>query len=155
MGSNLNFLFALLVVILISTIALASRGCGGPRIPAFIDPLVTLDEALVRSGQSGKPVFALVGADWCEPCVSFKHGTLRSSKVVDFIKANTEPVYVDVTRSANHDSETLAVMSRLGVNEIPTVILIRRGQQLGSVSGDVPATDFLKWLEETLKPAPQ
>ena len=155
MRSNLNFVLALLVVILIVTVALASRGCGGPRIPAFIDPLLTLDEALAQSSQSGKPVFALVGADWCDPCTSFKHGTLTNSKVVAFIKANTEPVYVDATRSARHDSETLAVMSRLGVSEIPTVVLLRKGQNIGSVIGDVPATEFLPWLEEMLKPPPR
>lgn len=155
MGSNLNFLFALLVVILISTVALASRGCGGPRIPGFIEPMVTLDEALTRSSQSGKPVFALVGADWCAPCTSFKRGTLSNSKVVAFLTANTEPVYIDATRSDRNDADTLAMMSRLGVKEIPTVVLIRRGQQIGSVVGDVPAKDLLTWLEATIKPAPQ
>ncbi len=155
MRSNMNFLFALLVVILIVTIALASRGCGGPRVPSFIDPLVTLDEAQSRSAQSGKPVFALVGADWCEPCTSFKHGTLRNSKVVEFLKANTEPVYIDATRSASNDADTLAMMSRLGVNEIPTIVLLRRGQSIGNVGGDIPAKDLLKWLEETIKPAPK
>jgi thioredoxin 2 len=155
MRSNLNFMFALLVVILIVTVALASRGCGGKRVPAFIDPLVTLDEAITRSGQSGRPVFALVGADWCEPCTSFKHGTLTSSRVVAFLKENTEPVYIDVTRSDRNDADALAMMSRLGVREIPTVILMRRGQIIGSVIGDVPAGDFLKWLQETVKPAPK
>src|SRR5262245_4226282 len=139
MGSNLNFMFALLVVVLIATVALASRGCGGPRIPAFIDPMVTLEEAQTRSGQSGKPVFALVGADWCDYCRSLKRGALTNSKVVAFLKERTEPVYLDATRSDRHDSETLAMMSRLSVRGLPAMILIRKGVQIGHVEGDMSA----------------
>src|ERR1051326_7355972 len=127
MRSNLNFLFALLVVILIVTIALASRGCGGPRVPKFIDPMLTVEEAEGRSSQSGKPVFVVVGADWSGDSDSFKRRTLSDSKLVAFLRANTEPVYFDATRSDKQDAETLAVMSRLGVSRRPSAVLIRRG----------------------------
>ena len=65
MKSNLNFLFAVLVVVGIVSLALVSRGCSTPRVPEFIDPLLTFDEAMVRSVESGKPAFVLVSADWC------------------------------------------------------------------------------------------
>jgi thiol:disulfide interchange protein len=153
MRSNLNFLFALLVVILIVTVALASRGCGGGRVPAFIDPMLSVDEADARSRDSGKPVFVLVGADWCEPCHSFKAGAMRNSKVVQFLKDNTEPVYMDGTRS--NDTEVQGTLTRLGVQNFPACVIRVRGQNMDRMEGDVPASEVLKWLQATVKPAPK
>ena len=151
MRSNMNFLFALLVVVLISTLALASRSCGPARIPGFIEPMVTLEEAEARSGQSGKPVFALVGADWCEHCTALKRGALSNSKVVTMLKEQTEPVYIDVSRWDKQDADAIAMMTRLGVKGLPAMILIKRGQQIGHVEGEIAAKDLLPWLEETVK----
>jgi hypothetical protein len=103
MKSNLNFLFAVLVVVSIVSLALFSRGCSTPRVPEFIDPLLTFDEAMARSAESGKPVFALVSADWCTYCKSLKRNALTNSRVVSWLTANTIPVYVDATR--NNDTE--------------------------------------------------
>jgi thiol:disulfide interchange protein len=151
-SSNLNFLFALLVVILIVTFALASRSCGTPRIPGFIDPLVKLEEAEARSSQSGKPVFALVAADWCAACTSLKAGALADSDVAEYIKANFEPVYVDVSASNRQDADALAMMSRLGVRALPAMVVLRRGVRMGAVEGAVPAKETLDWLKKAAAP---
>ena len=147
MKSNLNFLFAVLVVVSIVSLALFSRGCSTPRVPAFIDPLLTFDEAMARSAESGKPVFALVSADWCTYCKSLKRNALANSRVVSWLTANTIPVYVDATR--NNDTEVAVMTSRLRVQGFPAMILMTRGQELGHLEGDVPAKDLLKWLEES------
>lgn len=154
MSSNLNFLFALLVVVLIATFALASRSCGTPRIPEFMDPLVKLEEAESRSSQSGKPVFALVAADWCAACTSLKAGALSDSDVAEFIKANFEPVYVDVSASNRQDADALAMMSRLGVRALPAMVVLRRGGRVGAIEGAVPADAALEWLKKVAAPPP-
>ena len=149
MNRNLNFLFALLIVMALVTLALVSRSCSTPRVPAFMDPLLTLEEAQARSSESGKPVFALVSADWCTYCDSLKRGALADSRVVAWLRANTEPVYVDATKSNRRDAETLALMSRLQVQGLPAMVLVKRGVQYGHLEGDVPAKDLLKWLEDS------
>ncbi len=147
MKSNLNFLFAVLAAMAIVSLALFSRGCSTPRVPEFIDPLLTFDEAMARSGESGKPAFVLVSADWCGYCRSLKRNALSNSRVVAWLRDNTIPVYVDATR--NHDTEVAAMTSRLRVQGFPAMILMKRGQELGHLEGDVPAKDLLKWLEES------
>src|SRR5262245_20036626 len=113
MKSNLNFLFAVLVVVAIVSLRLVSRGCSTLRVPEFIDPLLTFDEAMARSAESGKPAFVLVSADWCTYCKSLKRNALESSRVVTWLKENTIPVYVDATR--RQDTEVAAMTSRLRV----------------------------------------
>ena len=39
--------------------------------------------------------------------------------------------------------------SRLRVQGFPAMILMKRGQELGHIEGDVPAKELLKWLEES------
>src|SRR5262249_10283236 len=148
-------LFSLLIVIAIASIALGVRSCSAPKYPAFIDPKISLDEAQARSKESGKPVFALVAADWCTHCAALKSGALADRRVAAWIKENTEPVYVDATRLSpdtgiqqnRQDPELMALMSRLRVNSLPAMILLSKGAEIGHVEGEMPTGDVLKWLE--------
>src|SRR5690606_16878133 len=99
MARNINFLFAILAVVLIASMALAARGCFSRRVPEFVDPKVTLDEAVERSMESGRPVLAIVGADWCPHCAAFADGTLSDPAVVAWAKEKSEAVYVDASRN--------------------------------------------------------
>jgi thiol:disulfide interchange protein len=153
MAKNTNFLFALLAVVAIAWIALAARSCSAPRVPGFIDARLTLDEAQLRSRESGKPVFVLVAADWCPFCSSLKAGALADGRVASWLKENTEPVYVDVTRYKPQDPQAVEIFNRLNVDSIPAMILLRSGKQVGHIEGDIPADDVLRWLEKSRGPA--
>lgn len=151
MARNTNFLFALLIVVALAWMALAARGCSGPRVPAFIDAKLTLDEARERAKESGKPVFALVAADWCDHCAALKAGALRDSRVTSWISEHSVPVYVDVTRLQQHDPKTMEVLDQLKVDTIPAMILLDGNRQIGHVEGEMPADDALHFLESAGK----
>jgi thiol:disulfide interchange protein len=152
-AKNINFMFALLLVVAFAWIALAARGCAEPRIPVFMDPKLTLDEAQTRGADSGKPVFALVGADWCEYCGSLKRHAMRNSTLVAWLKDNTVPVYVDVSRYSRRDPDTLELMGRLQIQSLPAMILLDKGAQTAHLEGDWPASDVLAWLKDGKVPA--
>jgi thioredoxin-like negative regulator of GroEL len=43
---------------------------------------------------------------------------------------------------------------RFGIRSIPTLLLMRRGRELGRMSGAVPAARLLAWVDATLQRAP-
>jgi len=51
-------------------------------VPEIFDKTVSLQTALDESAKSGKPVFALLTADWCAPCQSYKRGALANKEIV-------------------------------------------------------------------------
>jgi len=113
-------------------------------VPAYFDTSRTLHDALAASEASGKPVLALVSADWCGPCQGFKRGALSDQDVSRWIAANTEPVYIDVTSPNNPDA------AELGVRSIPAVVLIDERGELSRVEGAMSASSFLGWADGAL-----
>lgn len=148
MARALYFLLALLVFTLIVTFALLTRSCSAPVIPVCFDRRVTMDEAATRSGDSGKPVLVFVTADWCDDCRELRTGAFNKSRVTDWVRANTEPVYLDVSKAATGDTEAQALMARLGVEEPPAIILLRKGHEIGRVTGVPKASELLEKLEK-------
>lgn len=146
MTSNLNFMVALLVVVAIVSLAFLTRGCGHAKVPAYFDTKVTLEEAVARSAASGKPVLALVSADWCAPCSEFKKGALRDSRVAAWITENTEPVYIDMSRPPGRDPGAQEVRDRLHVQAFPSIVILSRGNYAGKLEGAAPAKELLGWL---------
>jgi len=146
MKANLNFLFAVLVVIAIVSVALMTRGCGGPSIPACFEKSVTLEAAVAKSSASGKPVLALVSEDGSEACRDLKRGAMANPKVVEWIKANTEPVYIDLTRATGRSAESQRVRDLLHVNVLPSIVILERGLYAGHLEGDVGTKALLDWL---------
>ncbi len=131
-----------LIVLVIVAVILVPRLAGGGGVaptPAVFDTGVTLDQALERSQTSGRPVFALVTADWCPPCQSLKRGALTDERVTKAIESSTEPVYV--TDKSGHD------VGRLGVRAFPTSVIIRDGEVVASLEGAASAGRYLEWLE--------
>jgi thiol:disulfide interchange protein len=146
MKSNLNFLFAILVVIGIVSLAMVTRSCGHPPMPPFFDKAVTLEEATSRSATSGRPVLALVTADWCPPCASLKRGALTNRKVVAWITEHTEPVYLDMTRTTGTDARSQMILDLLHVEAYPSIVIMQRGRYFSHIEGDVSGRALLKWL---------
>lgn len=148
MRANLNFLFAVLIVIAISSLALLTRSCGHPPVPPFFDRSVTLEEAGARSMRSGRPVLALVSADWCAPCAELKRGALADPRIAAWITQNTEPVYIDMTRVNGRDAAGQAIIEQLRVNAYPSIVITSQGKYIAGVEGAIPADDLLKWFQK-------
>jgi thiol:disulfide interchange protein len=119
---------------------------GGPSTgmpPAFAEGL-TLDTASVRAAESGRPVLVFATADWCGPCQQLKRGPLSDERVTRAIKRIAEPVYLDLTNPAGDAS---ARAHELGVPSIPTLIILRGGQEVSRLSGYHSAIALTNWLE--------
>lgn len=111
--------------------------------PGMFASNVTFEQAIAQSGQSGKPVFAFVTADWCGPCQHFKREALSDSRVTERVTSATIPVYID--SDAHPD-----IAERLGVQGIPMVAILRDGEIIGKQTGAVSAENLLAWLDTTL-----
>ncbi|MFI4897344.1 MAG: thioredoxin fold domain-containing protein [Phycisphaerales bacterium JB059] len=135
----------LVIAALLVVAALAPRFFGGGKVaptPTVFDTSVSLDDALRRSDETGRPVFALVTADWCPPCQGLKRHALTDARVQRLLERSTEPVYI--TDQNGHDVE------RLGVTAFPTSFILRDGEVLASLRGSAPPDAYLEWLESNL-----
>ncbi len=102
----------------------------------------TLATAIDRAAAEGKPVLALVTADWCPPCQQLKRETLTDPAVAAWIEANTVPVYIDSDKNPD-DARSLLVTS------LPTTLLLRDGEIIGTRVGYAGAEDYLRFLKDT------
>jgi thioredoxin:protein disulfide reductase len=151
MARAIYFLLALLVFVLIAVAALLSQKCAAPVTPEGFSRRRTLDEARARAEDSGRPVLVFVTAEWCEECRALKAGALNSSRVTTWIVENTEPVYLDVTRSASGDTDAQAMLMKLNVETPPAILLLRKGAELGRVEGAPSSKELLKQLQAMVK----
>jgi len=109
--------------------------------PGVFGQGTTLTSAIERSSAEGKPVFAVATADWCGYCQSYKRGALADERVAAIIEARTIPVYINV-------DDDPADAEKLGVSGIPATFLIRDGEIVDRLSGDIKTDDLIEWLEE-------
>jgi thiol:disulfide interchange protein len=116
--------------------------------PTFFGQSFSLDDAMARAEKDDKVVFAYATADWCAPCQTFKRGALSNERVIDWMKQNAIPVYIDID-----DNPEDAV--RLGVNPIPASFVIADGRIVDSVDGPLSTERFLAWLERARQRAQQ
>ncbi|MBX3315470.1 MAG: thioredoxin family protein [Phycisphaeraceae bacterium] len=148
MPSRAGFTVLLVAVVALSMLAWLMRSGGGPAPkPAAFSSAVTLDVALQRSEQEGRPVLVFATADWCGPCQALKRNALASSKIEQLIKGGTIPVYADVT---GPDQVSIDAARRLRVGPIPALIVVWKGEELARHEGNTSASNLEKWLETAL-----
>ena len=135
-----NFIFGLVLIVAFGAMMWYRGRDVGSHAPlaAFAEGL-TLQQATDRAGESGRPVLVFATASWCGPCQSFKANTLSRDDVAEAILANFEPVYLDTDRNGPEAQS-------LRISGIPTVIVMRDGEQVDRVSGALPTRDFLDFL---------
>jgi thiol:disulfide interchange protein len=157
MESKINFLFAILAVVLIASVALLTYSCSSPATPKYFPKKASLEDAIAAADQADRPVFAVFIADWSEPCQKFKRGALSRERISEWVTANTQPVLLDMTNADAGDAEAAALMNRYAIAEFPTVMLLRKGHEAARLEGVVSTSELLKWLKEksaTPQPAP-
>ncbi|WP_416310789.1 thioredoxin TrxC [Pseudomonas sp. W03] len=111
--------------------------CGRCQSPVIVDRPFELNEAGFAAQAKGDlPLLVDVWADWCGPCKSFapvfEQAAARLSGKVRLAKLDSD---------ANPNLST-----RLGIRSIPSLILLRNGQEVARQSGAIPLPQLLDWL---------
>lgn len=111
--------------------------CGRCQSPVLIDRPFELTESSFASQAKGDlPLLVDVWADWCGPCKSFapifEQAAARLSGRVRLGKLDSD---------ANPNLST-----QLGIRSIPSLILLRNGQEVARQSGAIPLPQLLDWL---------
>lgn len=95
------------------------------------------------AAKKGKPVLVFATADWCPPCQAMKRETLVDPRVVDLIRAESTPVYINV----DFDPEA----GKLGIFGIPATLVIAEGTTVARREGFMNAEAYVSFLKEAFE----
>ena len=140
----LGYAFPIAIVV-VAVVMMMKLGGGTAATPQAFADAMTLDQAAARAEESGKPVLVFATADWCAPCQRFKRTALADEQVNAAILEHTEPVYLDLT-DARTDPEAAAAAQRMGVQAIPSLVLLRDNQVVAK-RGAMGAEELISWLK--------
>ncbi len=135
-----QLLFGLVLVAVFTAIVMVrSRPAPTPEI--FLEG-VTLLEALDRANEQDKAVFAVVTADWCGPCQSYKRSALADERVQAWLTENAVAVMLDAD-TLQHSDEMLLNFG----GSIPATTLLIDERAVGTLEGSIGAGALMDWLE--------
>ena len=92
------------------------------------------------AGASTLPVLVDLWAPWCGPCRVVEPGVERAARS---LAGRLKVVKVNV-------DEAPRTAERLGVQGIPTLVLLRDGREVARQVGAVPPPALLRWAEEAI-----
>lgn len=139
-------LLVVIVLILGAAIVMPMLRGVAPK-PALFGEGLRLNAALERSAETGKPVLAVVTADWCGACQALKRGALRDARVERIVNESFVPVYIDSDLSPGE-------MAQIGnIEYLPTVVVIVGGREAARAVGNQSAGQLRVMLEQALRPA--
>lgn len=129
----------LLIALFSAFVFMRSRPAPTPQV--FPEGLTLLD-AIDRASDEGKPVFAVVTADWCGPCQSYKRGALADARVQAWLSENAVPVMLDADTLQRSDEMLL----NFG-GSIPATTLLIDERAVGTLEGSIGAGALMDWLK--------
>ncbi|HED53976.1 MAG TPA: thioredoxin [Phycisphaerales bacterium] len=144
--SKADLIFGLIILASFAAIVVFKMNGRPAQTPQAFANHTTMSAASQRSDKSGKPLLILATASWCGPCQSFKRGALSDESVGQLITETTEPVYLDIDE---HPDEARS----LGINSIPTLILVRDGQVVSRTTGVMNVRQTKSWIQDALAKA--
>lgn len=140
----------ILVVALVAFFGFRLAAGRTAAVPEIFDKTVSLQAALDESAQTGKPVFALLTADWCPACQTYKRGALSNNKVAQKLRDQTVTVYIDVDAQEDDIRRLVALgmpVNRGGGISLPTTLILQDGKVVAPLVGAHSASALLAWLE--------
>lgn len=107
---------------------------------------ISLSDAIERSSQSGTPLVAVVGAEWCGACDRLKARTLADDRVASLLSDRAIAVNLEEESAAGE-------IAGLGVRYYPTTIVMRADEEVGRIEGFRDPNEFIGEIEPLLDAA--
>ena len=103
------------------------------------------EDGMAEARKSGKSIVFYFHADWCTYCVRMQKETFSHASVIEFMNSKVIPVKVDADRERQ-------VARSFRVRGLPaTVLLTRKGEQIGPMPGFIPPKSYLAMLNKILE----
>jgi thiol:disulfide interchange protein len=122
-------------------------GGGVAAMPAAFDASRTSETALAESAETGRPVVFVATADWCGPCQTLKKNALSDPAIV---RTLTE----DAIAVSLNDATDREAIASLGVRAYPTTLVVRNGEVVDRLEGNVSVTRYAAFLESAFQKSP-
>lgn len=138
-----DMLFLILILSALTTVFIIRAMTGTADTPAVFSDAHDLDQAMLLSQETGKPIVAVATADWCPPCQDLKRGALSDPEVVAFLRENTIPVYLE-------ESTGMEQIRALGVRAYPTTVIFGSGEVFGTIKGGQAPGPYLSMIRDAV-----